>query len=209
MKDTGLRRNQELVRTRLSRPTNHALCRSNMNHWHIQIALFSKIQKLRHTTTLGVDQEFRIRILRKLLIHNIRDYARMNMAFPRPNLHLSARPLLHKRTQEKIRKKQNLSIPRNTIHNLHRITGSADIIALSLNLGSRVNVRNNNSVRMILLPSPQLLPIDRRRQRTTRTKIRQQHRLLRRDYRGRLCHEMNPTKNNHVRRSSSRSLREA
>src|SRR5436309_13265278 len=133
----------------------------------------------------------------------------MNMAFPWPNLHLPSSPLLDKRTQEKVRKKQNLSISGNTIHNLHSITGSADIIAISLNLRSRVNVRNNNSIRVILLPGPQLLPIDRRRQRTTSTKIRQQHRLLRRDYRRCLRHEMNPTENNHVSRRSSCSLRKA
>src|SRR5881396_3622606 len=133
----------------------------------------------------------------------------MNMAFPWPNLHLASSPLLDKRTQEKIRKKQNLSISGNTVHDLHRVTGGTNIVALSLNLGSRVNVRNNNSVRVILLPGAQLLPINRRRQRTTSTKIRQQHRLLRRDYRRCLRHEMNSTEHDHVRWGSSRGLREA
>src|SRR5437867_12470505 len=133
----------------------------------------------------------------------------MNMAFPWPNLHLASSPLLHKSAQEKIRKKENLSISGNTVHDLHRVTGGTNIVAISLDLGSRVNVRNNNSVRVIPLPSAQLLPINRRRQRTTSTKVRQQHRLLRRDYRRCLRHEMNPTENNYVSRCSSRSLREA
>src|SRR5438094_8837350 len=133
----------------------------------------------------------------------------MNMAFPRPYLHLASSPLLHTSTQKKVGKKQNLSISGNTVHDLHRVTGGTNIIAISLNLGSCVNVRNNNGVRVILLPGAQLLPINRRRQRTTSTKIRQQHRLLRRDYRGRFRHEMNPTENNHLSRCSSRSLREA
>src|SRR2546428_12019994 len=127
-------------------------------------------------------------------IHNIRRYSRVNMALSRPYLHLPSRPLLHKGPQEQIRKKEDFSISRNTVDNLDRVTIGADIIALSLNLRRRVNVRDNNSLRMFVLPSPQLLPINRRRQRTTRTKIRQQHRLLRRDYRGCLGHEMNPTK---------------
>src|SRR5436309_14489613 len=115
----------------------------------------------------------------------------MNMALSRPYLHLASRLLLHKRTQEKIRKKQNLSISGNTVHDLHRVTGGTNIIALSLNLGSRVNVRTNNSVRVTLLPGAQLLPINRRRPRTTSTKIRPQPRPLRRDYRTWLRHERN------------------
>src|SRR5437867_9765049 len=55
MKNTRLRRNQKLVCTRLPCPTNHALCRSNMNHWHDKVALLSKIEKLCNTAALWVD----------------------------------------------------------------------------------------------------------------------------------------------------------
>src|SRR6266568_7113308 len=144
-----------------------------MNHRHIKIALLSKIQKLRNTTTLRMNQEFRVRIFRKLLVHNIRSYPRVNMALSRPYLHLTPRPLLHKRPQEQIRKKEDFSIPRNTVDNLHRVTRGTDIIALSLDLRSRVNVRYDHRVRVLVLPSPQLLPINRRRQRTASTEIRQ------------------------------------
>src|SRR5207249_11568990 len=158
-----------LFRAQRPRSTNHALCRCNMYHRHIEIALYGKIEELCNAASFRIDYKLRVRILLKLPVHDIRRYPRMNMAFPWPNLHLASSPLLDKRTQEKVRKKQNLSISGNTIHNLHSITGSADIIAISLNLRSRVNVRNNNSIRVILLPGPQLLPIDRRRQRTTST----------------------------------------
>src|SRR5690242_7473606 len=100
MENASLRRNQEFVRARLSRPTNHSLSRSDMNHRHIQVPLLCKIEKLRYTTTFRMDQEFRIRILRELPINNIRRYPCMNMAFPRPDLHLPPRLLLHICSQE-------------------------------------------------------------------------------------------------------------
>src|SRR2546425_4343044 len=128
------------------------------------------------------------------------------MALSRPYLHLPSRPLLHKGPQEQIRKKEDFSISRNTVDNLNRVTRGADIVALSLNLRSRVNVRHNHSIRMLVFPSPQLLPINRRRQRTTSAKIWQQDGFLRGNYRSRLRHEMNPTENNHVRRRFSGGL---
>src|SRR5690349_2069912 len=109
MENTRLSCNQELVRVRILRPTNHPFRRSNMNHRHIEIALLSKIQKLRDTPALWMDQELRIRVLRKFSVHDIRRYPCMNMALPRPDLHLASRPLLHERPQEKIGKKEDFS----------------------------------------------------------------------------------------------------
>src|SRR5437773_12524218 len=62
---------------------------------------------------------------------------------------------------------------------------------------------------MLLLPSPQLISVNRCSQGTARSKVRKEYLLLRRDYGRGLSHEMDPTKHDHIGLGPGRNLRQS
>src|SRR5437867_8862087 len=152
MQNTRLRRHQELLSVRLARMPDHSLCREHVRQTIVNVSLPSQVQELRHTPAFRMDQELGTPVLVKLLVHDLGCNARVHMTLARPDLHSSSRLILDIRSEEHVREKQNLTVPWNTIHNPDRVARRANIITLSLHLGSRIDVRHHSRAWMIPLP---------------------------------------------------------
>ena len=92
--------------------------------------------------------------------------------------------------------------------NVYRVPRRAAIIALGFHFSRRVDVRDDDRARVFGLPTAELRTIDRRRQRATGRHVRQQHRLVGREYRCRLGHEMHAAKHDDLGRRLGRLARQ-
>ena len=123
----------------------------------------------------------------------------MHVTLAHPHVHvLPAGDTPYVRAEEHVGEKQNLLVEGNGVDDLDRVTRRAAVVALRLHLGGRVYVGDDDSAGMFCLPFAELFRIDGRRERATRSEIRQQHRLLRRENRRRLRHEVDAAEHDDV-----------
>ncbi len=125
-----------------------------------------------------MDQKFRAGMSCALRVDVLRIDARMHVTLAHPDVHvLPPGHSAHVRAEEHVGKKENLLVGRNRVHDLDRVARRAAIVALRLHLGRRVDVTDHDRARMLGLPIPQLVRVDRRRERAARRQVRQQDRF--------------------------------
>src|SRR5213080_3955055 len=104
---------------------DHSFSRVDLCHWQVEVALLGEVQELCDTPALWVDQEFRVPVLFELPVNDIRCDACVNMTLSRPDLHLPLGLLHNIGSKKHVRQKENLPIPRNTIHHLDSVARCA------------------------------------------------------------------------------------
>ena len=118
-----------------------------------------------------------------------------------PDLHVLAPGLLlHVIAQIQIRQEHHRPLRRNRIHDLHRIARSAQNVALGFHFDRRIDVGNHRVIRIRALPGPQILHRTAIHQAAPGVLIRHHHDALRIQHLGRLRHEPDAAKRDHVAR---------
>ena len=102
------------------------------------------------------------------------------------------------RAEEHVGAEEDLRVGGDRVHDLDRVARRAAVVALGLHLGRRVDVRHDHRAGMLGLPRAKLLGIDRGGERAARGEIGEQHRLLRREDRRRLGHEVHAAEDDDV-----------
>ena len=97
----------------------------------------------------------------------------------------------------------------DVLHDLDRVRRGAAVVGLRLDLGGGVDVHDHDRARMRRLPVTQLRSGDRVRQRATCVEVRDQHRLVGAQDRGRLGHEVHAAEHDHLGVGLGRLLRES
>ena len=91
---------------------------------------------------------------------------------------------------------------------LHRVGGGAAVVRLGLHLGGGVDVHHHDGAGVLRLPGAQLVGGDRVGKRAAGLGVRDQHRLLGREDRGGLGHEVNAAEGDDVGVGGRRLARE-
>src|SRR3972149_4183638 len=128
------------------------------------------------------------------------------MALSRPYLNLPPCLLLDIRPQEQVRQEENLPVWWNAVDYFDGVAAGADVVAFGLDLGGGVDVRHDHGIRMLFLPGPQLVSVDRGSERAARIQVRYENPFVRRHYRGGFGHEVHPAEDYDVCRCSGCGL---
>jgi len=131
-----------------------------------------------------------------------RPYAGVHVALAVPDVHAPADRPLDVRAEPHVGAEQDLGVLAvlavDVLHDLHGVRRGAAVVRLGLHLGRGVHVHHDNRARVARLPRAQLVGRDRVGERAAGVEIRQQHRLVGRQDRGGLRHEVDAAERDHV-----------
>ena len=96
----------------------------------------------------------------------------------------------------------------DVLHDLDRVRRRAAVVGLGLHLGGGVDVHHHDRARVLRLPGAQLVGGDRVGQRAAGVEVRDQHRLVGREDRGGLRHEVDAAEHDRVGAGLGRLARE-
>ena len=97
----------------------------------------------------------------------------------------------------------------DVLDDLDRVGGGAAVVGLRLDLGRGVDVHDDEGAGVLGLPGAQLVGVDRVGERAAGVEVGDQHRLLGREDRGGLGHEVDAAEGDHVGVGGGRLAREA
>src|SRR5512133_3170265 len=193
VEDPGFGRDEEAALRRVRGEVDHSLGREDVS------PVVTEGHALAGTPALGVDEQLGVgRLVLPALDVGGTDTG-VDVAFAQPDGQLSPGNPLEPDPEEHVREKQDLEVGGNRLDNRFRVACGTAIVALGLDRGGRVSVRDDDGPRVLRLPVAQLLCRDRGRERAARVEVWDQHGLVRRqDLRG-LGHEVDATEDDCLR----------
>ena len=125
-----------------------------------------------------MNQEFGTRMRRPLEPDVLGINPGVDVTLSHPHVHVpAARNAPYVGAEEHVRKKKNLAIGGNRVHDFDGITRRAAVVALRLYLGGSIDVGDHDRARVFRFPGAQLSRVDRGGKRASRRQIRKQYRL--------------------------------
>ncbi len=182
--DPRLGRDDEPLLRRALRVVDHLLGREDVR------PVVRERHRLARAAALRVDEQLRIRCLLRPAVDVGGTDAGMDVAFAHPDLELAAGHLLEPEPEVHVGEEEDLGVLGNRLDHRLRVARRAAVVALRLHLGGRVDVRHDDRARMLGLPLAQLVGVDRRGERAAGAEVGEEDRLLGREDRRRLRHEV-------------------
>ena len=145
---------------------------------------------LARAAALRVDEQLRVGRLGLPAVDVGRADAGVDVALAEPDVELAARDLLEPHPEEHVRAEQDLLVGRDRLDDRLRVPGRAAVVGLGLDLRGRVHVGDDDGSRMLGLPGAELVGRDRGGERAAGVRVRDQHRLVGREDRRGLGHEV-------------------
>ncbi len=113
----------------------------------------------------------------------------MDVALAQPDGELAAGYALEPHPEEHVGQEEDLAVGWDGVDDGPGVARGAAVVALRLDRGRRVDIRDHDRARMLRLPVTKLVGRDRIGERTPGGEVRQKHALGRREDLGRLGHE--------------------
>ena len=179
----------------------------------VHVARRHVLHHLGGAAALGMDQELGAGVLGPHVGDVRRPDSGVHVALAVPHLHPAAGHALHVRAEPHVGAEQDLGVVAvlapDVLHHLDRVRRRAAVVGLGLDLGRGVHVHHHERARVLGLPGAQLVGGDRVGERAAGVEVGEQHRLVGRQDRGRLRHEVDAAEGDHVGLGVGRLAREA
>jgi hypothetical protein len=206
----GLGRDDELAVRVLGDVPEHPRRREHLDSLRVEVTGRDVLHRLGGASALGMDQELRV----GMLVPHRRDVvgadAGVHVALPVPDVEAGvalrilgeAKLARDEGPEPHVRAEEDLGVGAvlspDVVDDLDRIRRGAAVVRLGLHLGGGVDVHDDHRARVLGLPRPKLIGRDRVRERAAGVGIGDQDRLLRRQHRRRLGHEVHAAERDHV-----------
>ena len=176
----------------------------------VDVAGGDVLHRLGRAAALGVDQELGLGVLGAGPLDVLGADAGVDVALAVPDveagaaLGVVAQPglALDEGAQPHVGAEEDLGLGAvlgpDVLDDLHRVGGGAAVVGLRLDLGRGVDVHDDQGAGVLGLPGAQLVGVDRVGQRAAGVEVGDQDRLLGREDRGGLGHEVDAAEGDHV-----------
>ena len=166
----------------------------------------------RRAAALGVDEHVGVGVLVAHPLDVVGAQGGVDVALAGPDAHLLAGLLLDERAEPHVGAEEDLGVGAvlavDVLDHLDRVRGRDAVVGLGLHLGGRVHVHHDDRAGVLRLPRAQRVRGDRVGERAARLGVGQQDRLLRREDRRRLGHEVHAAEDDRVGAGGRRLARE-
>ena len=164
------------------------------------VAFGRKIHGGGRAPAFGVNHEIRAGVLVARAGDGYRLHGSVDMALAPPNVDvLPSGYLADVVAKEHVRQEEDLPALGNRLHDLDGIGRGTAVVAFGFHLGGRIDVGDDDCIRVLGLPGAKLVGVDGSGKGAPGFEVGNQHTLLRREHGGRLCHEMHATEYDDIR----------
>src|SRR6266542_4067068 len=199
VQDPGLSGDEEALLGRGLGEAHHPLGRENVR------AVVAEGHALARAPALGMHEQLGVRRLGLPALDVLRADPCVHVALAQPDRELAAGDPLQPDAEEHVGQEEDLAVLGDGLDHRLRVAGRAAVVRLGLHLRGRVHVRDDDGARVLGLPLAQLLPGDRCGEGAAGVRVRNQDRLVGREDRGCLGHEVDPAEDD-CRRVGGRCL---